>query len=209
MADYQAVFAVGDALATFLQKTYDLQRSSDHRIKDLSCKFKLLSSQEMAAEDTDHDSAVTLFLHQITNDEHFRATTMLQETPRANGATGVVARQAVLFLDLHYLITYWGPSAQAEQTILTWTMQQLHSHATLDSSLLSLAAQDAGWDNTETIALTPVDLTLEDSLRIWESLGPKYRLSLSYVARVVRIDRVTTPSMPVVATSHGYSGVAS
>ena len=191
MADYRAVFAVGESLSVFLQRAYDEANLG------FPCKFKLLSSQEMTREDTDHDAAVSLYLHRITSDEHFRAATTLQDNS---------SRQPVLFLDLYYLITYWGTSAQAEQTILTWTMQELQSHSTLDSSVLS---PDAGWEKTETISLTPVDLTLEDILRIWESLGPKYRLSLSYLARVVRIDRPVVPGVPVVATSHGYSGVAS
>jgi hypothetical protein len=37
-------------------------------------------------------------------------------------------------------------------------------------------------------------------LRIWDALGPKYRLSIAYVARVVRIDRTAIPASPVVAT---------
>ena len=44
------------------------------------------------------------------------------------------------------------------------------------------------------------DLSLEDILRIWDALGPKYRLSIAYIARVVRIDRPLTAPGPVVAT---------
>jgi len=44
------------------------------------------------------------------------------------------------------------------------------------------------------------DLSLEDILRIWDALGPKYRLSVAYLARVVRIDRAITPAPPVVTT---------
>jgi hypothetical protein len=106
-------------------------------------------------------------------------------------------KQPAVFLDLHYLLTYWGSSAQAEQTILGWTLQQLQSAPILDSSVLS---SDAGWEGTESVQLVLADLSLEDILRIWDALGPKYRLSIAYVARVVRIDRTITPAGPVVAT---------
>lgn len=189
MANYQAVFAVGDALATFLQKSYDPAAVG------FPCTFKLFSSPDMTTEDQTNDAVVSLYLHRITIDENFRAVTSLRDSP---------LEEPVLFLDLHYLLTYWGTSAEAEQTILTWTMQQLQTQAILDSSILSLSTVNAGWDTTESVALTPVDLSLEDILRIWESFGPKYRLSLSYLARVVRIDRATAPGMPVVATRFAF-----
>jgi hypothetical protein len=98
---------------------------------------------------------------------------------------------------LHYLLTYWGQSAQAEQTILGWTVQQLQSSPILDPSILT---SDGGWDPAESVQLAMADLSLEDILRIWDALGPKYRLSLAYLARVVRIDRPATDAPPVVAT---------
>ena len=189
MADYQAVFAVGDALAKYLQNNYD------PTVVGFPCTFKLVSSAEIANEDqTKLDKTVSLYLHRITTDEHFRAVTRLQDSP---------GDQPVLYLDLHYLITYWDASAEgaeAEQKILTWTMQQLQSHPILDSSVLSLSSAAPGWDRTESVQLIPSDLSLQDILNIWDGLGPSYRLTISYLVRVVRVDRAITPGMPVVAT---------
>lgn len=185
MANYQAVFAVGDALARFLQNNYD------PTVVGFPCTFKLFSSLEIASEDQANDQTVSLFLHRITTNENFRSVTRLQDSP---------GEQPILFLDLHYLITYWGTSAEAEQTILVWTMQQLQTNLILDSSILSLSTVAAGWDSTESVQLIPADLSLEDILRIWDALGPKYRLSVSYVARVVRVDRSVPTELPVVAT---------
>jgi hypothetical protein len=119
--------------------------------------------------------------------------TRLQDAP---------GRQPSLFLNLHYLVTYWGTSAEAEQTVLAWTMEQLQTTPILDSSVLSATA---GWDVTEQVQLMPADLSLEDILRIWDALGPKYRLSLSYLARVVRIDRTIDADLPVVATRFTFN----
>ena len=191
MADYTAVFAVGDSLVNFLTTSYQSMQAALNLPSP--CTFKLVSSTEIATEDVHNlDQKVTLFLHRITSNEQFRSTTSLQDT----------TRRPVLFLDLHYLVTYWGSEAQAEHKLLAWTMQQLQSYPILDKSILTT---DAQWESTETVQLTPADLSLEDILRIWDALGPKYRLSVSYIARVVRIDGAPVPTgLPVVATRFRY-----
>lgn len=184
MANYTAIYSVGNSIATYLQNAYPEDLSTK-----FACQFRLVSSTEIATEEkTELDKTVSIFLHRVTVDENFRAAGQLQDS---------ATKQPVIFLDLHYLLTYWGTSAQAEQTVLGWTLQQLQSAPVLDRSVLS---PDAGWDGTESVQLVLADLSLEDILRIWDALGPKYRLSIAYIARVVRIDRTVTPSAPVVAT---------
>jgi hypothetical protein len=39
-------------------------------------------------------------------------------------------------------------------------------------------------------------------MRIWDALEPSYRLSVSYIARVVRIDGDASRGLPVVATRY-------
>ena len=50
------------------------------------------------------------------------------------------------------------------------------------------------------------ELTTEDVMRIWDALDPAYRISVSYVARVVRLDpdQDTGPLPPVVAARFAY-----
>ena len=79
-------------------------------------------------------------------------------------------------------------------------MQQLQSSPILDLSVLSLSSSAPGWDKTDTVQIIPADLSLQDILDIWDGLGPKYRLTVGYIARVVRIDQTITPGPPVVAT---------
>ena len=192
MADFTAIFAVGDSLVNFLTSSYQSQQTPLNLPNP--CTFQLVSSTEIATEDiTVLDKTVTLFLHRITMNDQFRSTSRLQD---------INDREPVLFLDLHYLITYWGKEAQAEQKMLAWTMQQLQAYPILDKSILTT---DAKWETSETVQLTPADLSLEDILRIWDALGPKYRLSICYVARVIRIDRSATGTgLPVVATRFTY-----
>lgn len=184
MADYTAIYSVGNSIGQYLQNSYPPDLAAT-----FPCQFRLVSSSEIAMEDqTALDRVVSIFLHRITINENFRNATQLQDTP---------TRQPLAFLDLHYLLTYWGTSAQAEQTILGWMLRQLQSSPILDRSILTA---DGGWGATESVQLVMADLSLEDILRIWDALGPRYRLSVAYLARVVRIDRTITPGAPVVAT---------
>ena len=191
MADYTAIYSVGNSLAQYLGNSFPPELKRQHP----SVKFQLVASSQIAEEDqTNLDQVVTIFLHRITINENFRAATQIQDEPK---------KRPVLFLDLHYLITYWGTDPQAEQTVLGWTMLQLQSTPILDNSILTPSNI---WDPAETVQLVPADLSLEDILRIWDALGPKYRLSVAYIARVVRIDTGITPGPPVVATRFTYAG---
>jgi hypothetical protein len=191
LADYTAIYSVGNSLAQYLGNSFPAALKTQYP----SVTFQLVASSRIAEEDqTALDQVVTIFLHRITIDENFRAATRIQDEPN---------KRPVLFLDLHYLITYWGTDPQAEQTILGWTMQQLQATPILDNSILTPSAI---WDPTESVHLVPADLSLEDILRIWDALGPKYRLSVCYIARVVRIDIGRQAEPPVVATRFEYAG---
>jgi Pvc16 N-terminal domain len=184
LADFTAIYSVGNSLASYLQNNYPPALNTS-----FPATFQLVASAQIAEEDqTNLDKVVSIFLHRITFNEHLRSATRLQDSSN---------KQPALFLDLHYLITYWGTDPRAEQTILAWTMLQLQSAPILDNSILSPSTT---WDANENVQIVPADLSLEDILRIWDALGPKYRLSLSYIARVIRIDRGLTPTPPVIAT---------
>jgi hypothetical protein len=182
---------VGDSLARYLQQQYPSASF------EFPCTFRLVASADVAGEDAHAmDQTVSLFLHRITVNEQLRSVTQLSDR----------ARRPAVFLDLHYLVTYWGANAEAEQTILTWVAQQLAACPMLDASILSTAAK---WDADETVQLLQTNLSLDDVLRIWDALGPKYRLSLAYVARAVRIDRDASDlAPPVVATRFGFGPVS-
>jgi Pvc16 N-terminal domain len=189
VADYQAVFAVGDAIAKFLANNYD------PGVVGFPCTFSLVSSEEIANEDTTQlDKTLSIYLHRITTNDNFRYVTQLQDQP---------GDKPVMYLDLHYLISYWDATAngaEAEQKILVWTMQQIQSNPILDTSILSLSTTAPGWQSNDAIQIVPADLSLQDILDIWDGLGPNYRLTLGFVARAVRVDTTVTPGPAVVAT---------
>ena len=90
-----------------------------------------------------------------------------------------------LSLDLHYMVTAWGTTSLDEQLTFAWTLRQMHEHPVLDASALS---PEAGWTPDEVIQIVPAELTTEDMMRVWDGFEASYRLSSTYIARLVRLD---------------------
>jgi hypothetical protein len=189
MANLLAVHSVGQSLITYLRNSYPEPLQAQH-----PCTFSLLSSGELTRTE-DLPTALSLFLYRVTLNEHLR---------NAARTNGYLNGQAPLSLDLHYLLTVWADSALAEHAILTWAMYELHRRPVLDRSSLS---PEAEWASDDVIHVVPAELSNEDVMRIWDALEPPYRLSVSYVARVVRVDPDRAgEGRPVVATRFEASG---
>jgi hypothetical protein len=185
MANVRAIYSVGDSLIKYL-------RSVSEPLDDfeITCDFALLSGEEIG-EWPKTSPSLTLYLYRVTMNEHLR------NVSRINAPSDVP-----LALDLHYLLTVWASSASEEHTILAWAMRELHLHETLSISDLS---PEAGWKDGDVVQVIPAELSNEDLMRIWDSLNLRYRLSVSYIARVVRLDPdVSATGKPVVARRFSF-----
>jgi hypothetical protein len=186
MANYLAVYAVGESLVTYLQNAYTTAKAAPGSpLPD--CNFALLSSGELQKENPG-TTTLTLYLYRVIMNEHLRNTA---RDPAAGDFPP-------LALDLHFLLNVWSDQASAEHTVLAWAMRELYHHETLSASDL---LPDPGWDAGDLIQVIPAELSNEDLMRIWHAINIPYRLSVSYIARVVRIDPDTPPAVakPVVA----------
>jgi hypothetical protein len=189
MANVFAIHSVGSSLVTFLKNTYPATLKAEFDVD-----FALLSTGELARKGADPSGIVSLLLYRVTANEHLRTAR------RGNEPLDV---SIPLSLDLHYLLSVWTDNAAAEATVLTWAMQQIHQRPVLDVSSLS---PEAGWTPGDTIHIVPAELSNEDLMRIWDAVDPAYRLSVSYIARVVRVDGPVVPApKPVVATRFSFS----
>ena len=187
MANVFAIHSVGNSIVTYLRNSYPRALAG---LDMPDCAFDLVSSGELAGEPGDA-TRITLYLYRITVNEHSRQ------------ASGNLPRPTPLGLDLHFLMSAWAGNARDEHTMLAWAIRQLHLFPILDASSLS---PEAGWGANEVIQVIPAELSTEDVMRIWDALDPAYRLSVSYIARLVRLDPDSPPQgRPVVATrlAHG------
>lgn len=189
MANVLAVHSVGNSIVTYLRNSYPQQLAGATMP---ACAFDLVSCGQLSGE-AEEATRITLLLYRVTVNEHSR-----QNRPAGAAPDG----PAPLSLDLHYLLTAWGATPLDEQLTFAWALRQLHQHPVLDASSLS---PEAGWARDELIQIVPAELTTEDMMRIWDALDPAYRLSTTYVARLVRLDPDQAGEFrPVVARRLGF-----
>ena len=106
MADFSAVYSVGESIAQFLRNTYPDELRKDHPFK-----FELAKSEDFSKSDPFNENIVSIFLYRITPDQYLHpAGTSLRrgERPRT------------LPLDLHFLVSAWSDSKHAEHLAMTW-----------------------------------------------------------------------------------------
>lgn len=185
MANFRAFHAVGEALRVYLNTTY----SQTALAVEFPCSFQLLSTGQLANFEDPADSSVacTLFLYRVTISEQLRNAL---QPGRAQPPL-----QPALPVELHWMLSVWATAAAAEQIVLAWAMQQLNRQPLLDTGMLLGADFEPG----DVVQVIPEELPLEGVMRVWESLEPSYRLSATYVTRIVRLDMQDAQPPPVVA----------
>jgi len=103
--------------------------------------------------------------------------------------------QTHLPLDLHFLLTPWGENAEAEHAILGRAMQALDATPILSGPLLH---ESGAWAANEAIQIVLDEISTEAVMRTFDSLPGDYRISVPYIARVLRVDgRQRRPDIPV------------
>lgn len=178
MANVAAIRSVGASLTDYLTKAYGATQFPAHVTKP-ECTFAVKPIGGLRTADvtiTDTSVSVLIFLYRASINPHLR---------NVGRMTDPGMHPVPLSVDLHYLFTFWAGSSDNEQLALAWTMRQLHEVPMLDGSILSA---EAAWTSDDLIQLVPEEISTEDLMRIWDTLEPNYRLSLSYIARVIRIN---------------------
>ncbi len=188
MANIHGIYSVGGSIIQFLRNAYPQALREAH-----PCDFRVVSSGELAEDTDDFSTTVTLYLYRTIINEHIRNMPSVRQPGE---------RSLPLSLDLHFMLSIWADSAVAEHTICAWVMRQLHQHPIMDVSSLT---EEGGWSPDDVVHIIPAELSNEDLMRIWDAIAPYYRLSLSYIARVVRIEVDEAGSdLPVISTQFEY-----
>jgi hypothetical protein len=132
--------------------------------------------------------AVCLFVYRV---EINRAT-------RAGwSAVGHQDGRSHLPLDVHFLISALGNSAEQELALLGMATGCLEDHPIFAPPGLDPVA---GFAPGEAIQVLFGDVAPEVILRVFEALSATYRVSVPYIARIVRIDGPVPRPAPDVAT---------
>lgn len=190
MADFRAIAAAGKTIERVLNACFTV----DQPVQNKVTKAVLVQTEDFArtGDSIIPTNAVSIFLYRVEVNRVMRA---------AWAGVGNLDGQAHLPVDLHYLLTGWAENAEHEHQILGKTMQCLDSFPSMSGPVLY---PTAGWSDTESMQVLVEDVALEPLMRTFDSLEADFRLSIPYLARIVRVDgRDIEPAEPATTVVTG------
>jgi len=188
MASFEAIGAVGKSLERLLHAA--LREPPVPAAGTTALLVRTEDFKEGAA--TIAAPALSIFLYRVAPNKVMRS---------AWSAVGNLDGFAHLALDLHYLLTPWGTDAESEHRILGRAIQCMETTPILSGPLLYPAAS---WAPNEAVQVVLEEMNTESIVRVFDKLTTDYRPSVSYVARVARIDsRVPAPILDVTTAVTG------
>ena len=191
LAGFAGIAAIGKSIEMLLNACFVEQQPVDKK-KTKAMLVRTSDFESANITTTIVPPVLTIFLYRVDFNKTMRAA-----WSAASGQDG----RSHLGLDMHYLITPWADNAVDEQRILGKAMQCLETMPILSGPLLHSSGE---WDATESIQLVLEEISTEAVMRTFDSLPTDYRLSVPYIARVMRLDgRVVAPELPVVTAIIG------
>lgn len=197
MASFAGIAAAGKSIEMLLNAEFEELQPLDPVPPGKKTKAVLVRTGDFdtsKASNTIVLPALSIFLYRVDFNKAMRAA-----WSAASGQDG----RSHLALDLHYLITPWSENAEDEHKILGRAMQIMESTPILTGPLLHSSGQ---WEPGESIQVVLEEVSSEAVMRMFDSLPTDYRLSVPYIARVMRLDgtRVTGEG-PVITAITGIT----
>src|SRR5262245_21518026 len=189
MATYECIAAAGKSIERLLSSRF-LEPPVPVSGKTTKAILVRTEDLDLTAAGRIQPPALSIFLYRVEPNKATRA---------AWSAVGSMDGRAHLPLDIHFLLTPWADDPEFEQRILGRAMECLETTPILSGPLLDAAA---GWAPNEAVQLVLEDLPTEAIMRVFDLLPTDFKLSVSYVARITRIDGRRLPP------PEGSTGVA-
>ena len=192
MADRLGIEAAGLSIARLLNLCFE----EDQPISASRSKAVLMRSEDFDSANRSDDMTlpmVSIFLYRVDLNRCTRP-----------GWSAIAHQDGSVHipLDLHFLITPWAANAEFEYRLLGHTISCFERIPILSGPLLYPTAD---WQPHEALQICMPELTTEDMMRTFDSLPVNYRLSVPYLARVVRLEASDTDNdVPV---HHMVNGV--
>lgn len=132
-------------------------------------------------------TGVNLFIHRVSLNQGWRNV----DLPSFD-AGGSRTANPPLGIDLHIVLSAYGPGQLVPEHLLGLGMQVLHQHPVLTREELTTllpSSLGAGLSaQVEQLRITPESLSSEETSRLWSAFGAKYRPSFYYRVSVLLIE---------------------
>lgn len=189
MANYQAIQAACEAVVNLLDNAWR-PRQAD-LFGGANLEFRVCQEKDFANLVA---PSVSLFLYYVNINP-------IQRTMPARFNPDGTKRYPQLPLDLYFILTPWAEDASIALQMLGWMMRVLEDNPTLSPTLLNNVGAP-NFQDDETVDIVAGQMTHEEIFRIWEVLPGDFRLSVPYIARVVRIESEREEGGGVVLERH-------
>jgi hypothetical protein len=201
MAGFGALAAVGKSIERMLNLAFTERQP----IEGATSRAVLIRTDDLMPRNVPTaigTNALSIFLYRVDFDRTMRA---------AWSAVGTGDGRGHLALALHFLLTPWAENAEHEQLILGRAMQAIEFTPTLSGPLLYTPpipfADEPQAEPSEAVHLMMEEISTEALMRTFDSLPTDYRVSVPYVARVVRIVTRDARVVPPVTDANLRLGV--
>lgn len=195
MADYDSISNVATSVERLLDRAFETVQPVPGTTKAVLVRTQDLESKSVeGADPVIRRPALSLLIYRVDVNRTMRA---------AWAAVSSRDGQARIPLDVHFLVTPWAENADHEARILGCAMQCLDAQPILSGPLLHPPGR---WTAGEALQISLEDISTENLMRVFDSLPSDYKLSVAYVARVVRIDERRPVGDPQVATLRARAG---
>ncbi|MEH1849919.1 MAG: DUF4255 domain-containing protein [Nostoc sp.] len=155
---------------------------------------------------SDERAQINLFLYHVTQNRN--VDWISQEYRNRYSTSNIYLTNPPLALDLHYVLTAYGPKDFQAEILLGYAMQMLHKLPTITSNTIENALKNAVQTSTSgvfsqaitglpvsnlalqvgQIKVSPAFLTMEETSRIWSALQTNYRPSATYQVSMALIE---------------------
>ena len=177
MAGFAGIAAAGRTIERLLNAAFDEEQPIPGLGPRTRAVLVRTADFEPAVVATNIGSpALSIFVYRVDFNKTMRA---------AWSGVGTHDGRGHLAVDLHLLLTAWADNAEFELRILGRAMQAIETTPILNGPLLDPSTD---WAPNESVQLVLEDISTEAVMRTFDSLPTDYRLSVPYIARILRID---------------------
>jgi uncharacterized protein DUF4255 len=188
MAGFKAISAVGLSLVRLLNSCFEADRNLFEGGKPTAVLVRTNDFDPNVASPILNPPALSIFPYRVEANRTMRA---------AWSGVSSLDGHVHLPLDMHFLITPWDANCEYELDILGRAMECLESTPILTGPLLH---PSGNWAPMEAIQVVLDDVPADSIFRTFDSLAAHFRLSVPYLARVLRLNGRATNLAPEVTT---------
>ncbi len=188
MAGYRALAAVGRSIVDLLNRRFAETLPAGPRPAAVlagTVDFDQVNSSPTAVIQY---PAVSVYCYRVCVD---------RETRPGWSAVASVDGIPRIPLRMHLMIAAWDTVVESEMEWLGLAAQVIEGEGILTGPLLHPTGD---WEPGDAVQIVPDDIALESMSEAFQALTTDYRLSMPYIARVIRIDGRREPGGESVAT---------